>query len=93
MDDPALKDISWRRISACPVHFLWDGRGVARRLVRFGFAAIILAMSFKTADRLWPHLGLDQVAAPALMFGGLLWGYGQLKSVWLTFCQKGKQKL
>ena len=91
MDETNLENTDCRRFSACPLHFLWDGKGQARKLVRFGFATIILSMSLKMGDRLWPSLGLNQVAAPGLMFGGLLWGYGQLKSAWVVFRQKSKQ--
>ena len=29
------------RISACPVHFIWDGRGKGRTLVRAGFLGFL----------------------------------------------------
>ncbi len=88
MDETRLQNTDYRRLSACPLHFLWDGKGPACKLVQFGFAFIILAMSLKMGDRLWPSLGLNTVAAPSLMFGGLIWGYGQLKSAWVVFKQK-----
>jgi hypothetical protein len=88
MDESRLQKIDNRQFSACPLHFLWRGKGSASKLVQFGFATIVLSMGLKTGDRLWPYLGLNTVAAPALMFGGLLWGYGQVKSAWVIFRQK-----
>ena len=68
------------RISACPVHFLWDGRGSARMLVRIGFMAIILGLMLKIGEKIWPTLSIEAITEPVLTFGVLLWIYGQLKS-------------
>ena len=38
-----LSDPSLERVSACPVHFLWDGRGNGRALVRAGFLGFLVA--------------------------------------------------
>ena len=32
-----LHDPTPHRVSACPVHFIWDGQGRGRALVRLGF--------------------------------------------------------
>lgn len=37
-----------QRESACPVHFLWDGRGAGRWAVRLGFLGFLVAGSFVT---------------------------------------------
>ncbi|MDA0712888.1 MAG: hypothetical protein O2897_02760 [bacterium] len=66
--------------SACPVHFLWDGNGSGRRIVRFGFAFIILALSAVCADKLWPNFGLNRFTYGLLQFGVLIWLYGKLRS-------------
>lgn len=32
-----------QRVSTCPVHFIWDGKGRGRSLVRAGFLGVLLA--------------------------------------------------
>lgn len=31
------------RVSSCPVHFIWDGKGRGRSLVRAGFLGVLVA--------------------------------------------------
>jgi len=79
---------TWRRISACPLHFLWDGRGSARKLVRFGFMALMGGMVLYFGDKLWPALDLNRLAKPTLLFGVLIWIYGQVRSFLILLLAK-----
>ncbi len=36
-----LQDNNPARVSACPVHFIWDGRGRGRTFVRAGFLGFL----------------------------------------------------
>ena len=74
-----LADPSVERVSACPVHFLWDGRGVGRFYVRAGFLGFLAAGFFACLARM-PHaavpmsvaLGLCAVSATAYVVGQAL---------------------
>jgi hypothetical protein len=44
-----LIDPTPRRVSACPVHFLWDGRGRGRTFVRSGFLGLLAGGMLATA--------------------------------------------
>ena len=52
-----------RRESGCPVHFIWDGQGVGRPLVRGGFLAILLAGALLSGSAM---PGLNVLSAPGL---------------------------
>ena len=79
---------SLSRITACPVHFLWDGRGQARKMVRLGFLGITLGLLLTVGTKIWPASFLQTVAEPVLIFGGLVWTYGQFKSFLLLYLTK-----
>jgi len=52
------------RESACPVHFIWDGRGHGRQLVRFGFLGLLGAALAWAAARTFV---VDALITPALI--------------------------
>ena len=51
------------RESGCPVHFIWDGHGVGRPLVRSGFLGILLAGALMSGSSM---PALHALAAPGL---------------------------
>jgi hypothetical protein len=72
---------SGARESACPVHFVWDGRGVGRPLVRAGFvgflatgalatAAVMLHGTSSWADEVRTATGWTLVASLAVWLAG-----------------------
>lgn len=73
-----LTDISLRRESNCPVHFVWDGNGLGRPAVRLGFMLALLTGALMTgglamASKSTTSLGL-QLGVVALV----VWGVGQV---------------
>ena len=48
------QDPSLERVSACPVHFLWDGRGAGRVWVRLGGMGLVAAGALFAATRVFP---------------------------------------
>lgn len=71
-------DISLRRESNCPVHFIWDGNGLGRPLVRLGFllaviTGALLMMALMIHDDA-VHAGARFVAVAA----AVTWLSGQL---------------
>lgn len=66
-------DPSEERVSACPVHFLWDGRGRGRSLVRFGFLGLAAAAACAL-------LRFVDVAAVIGMISAAVYGLGQVLS-------------
>lgn len=75
-----LNDPTPRRTSACPVHFLWDGKGRGRLFVRSGFLGLVVAGMFGTGASL---LHVDSAGPLALALVGLAgasWSFGQLLS-------------
>ena len=78
-----IYDPNPNHVSACPVHFIWDGRGKGRIFVRMGFMGFIL-----TAMAAVLGFGLRMAVAQDIAMGiGIaavsLWGLGQLLT-WLT---------
>ncbi len=71
-----LSDPTPERVSACPVHFLWDGRGRGRALVRSGFlgflAAILLGLAARTVhvELLMSAAAVVAACAAAVYFAG-----------------------
>ncbi len=58
------------RVSACPVHFIWDGRGRGRTLVRAGFLAALLAFGLSMLSQI-VHVNVLGTAALAIGALGL----------------------
>ena len=50
-----LVDPTPRRVSACPVHFLWDGKGRGRTFVRSGFLGLLAAGAIGYGGA-WAHV-------------------------------------
>jgi hypothetical protein len=48
-------DTGTTRTSGCPVHFIWDGKGVGRPVVRAGFMLLLVASMVAVAVQMW-HL-------------------------------------
>jgi len=73
-------DTSPHRVSACPVHFLWDGRGLGRPVVRTSFMAFAVAGGLATLGWMSHR---DDVSLAATMLAGVAavgWTLGQLFS-------------
>ena len=71
-----LNDPSPHRVSACPVHFLWDGRGFGRRYVRGGFFGLVLAGVLYFGNRAF-GLGLGHVFVDFAWMSLAVWAVGQ----------------
>lgn len=56
------------RVSACPVHFIWDGRGRGRTWVRAGFLASLLAFGLAMLAQM---IHVDVLQTTALVVGAL----------------------
>jgi hypothetical protein len=56
------------RVSACPVHFIWDGRGRGRTWVRAGFLGALLAFGLAMLAQM---IRVDVVQTAALVVGAL----------------------
>lgn len=72
-----LHDPSPHQVSSCPVHFLWDGRGTGRVLVRAGFLGFLLAaMCFTLAVMARIPL-LETAGTVVIALAALSWTAGQ----------------
>lgn len=58
----SLIDVSLRRESNCPVHFIWDGNGLGRPLVRLGFLLALLTGALLTGA-IMTHVDVVHAAA------------------------------
>lgn len=73
-----IHDPSPHRVSACPVHFIWDGRGRGRTFVRLGFLGVLAAGAVGSGAKLLRAAEGSDIAA-LLLFGSLaLWGVGHV---------------
>jgi hypothetical protein len=66
-----------RRESACPVHFLWDGLGLGRLFVRWGFLGFIITAMLALGGQM---AGFDAPAWIGVLIAGALWTVGQVMS-------------
>ena len=64
------------RVSACPVHFLWDGLGHGRALVRLGFLGLLVAAALGLL-----HLTTASFAVVAV--SGAVYAVGQAITAWV----------
>jgi len=76
----SLVDPTLHQVSACPVHFIWDGRGHGRAFVRGGFLVLIAAaaawvLGFMSHSTLAVNAGLGLGALAAAS-----WSVGQVLS-------------
>jgi len=85
-----LHDPTPHRVSGCPVHFLWDGRGFGRVLVRLGFLGFLLTgATFTGAHLLRSEVGRG-VGAWLAVGAAVVWLAGQLGSAWAGRALKGR---
>jgi hypothetical protein len=56
-------DPSLRPTSGCPVHFVWEGQGRGRAVVRWGFMALLAAGAWMCGAKLWPALSMPTARA------------------------------
>lgn len=71
-------DISVRRESNCPVHFVWDGNGVGRPFVRVGFLLFLLAGGLLSAGLVWHAPTMTGTGRSVAVAALAVWGLGQL---------------
>lgn len=72
-------DAGLKRTSACPVHFVWDGVGIGRPMVRWGLMAIAGAGALWTLTALaFPSYSVWGQRAALCAVG--LWSAGQVAS-------------
>jgi hypothetical protein len=76
-----IHDPSPQRVSACPVHFIWDGRGQGRVWVRVGFLGFMGAGLLATSATWLRQELLADLSWLVLAGAGLSWGAGQLFSL------------
>ena len=69
-------DTSVQRESACPVHFIWDGNGYGRPLVRIGFLLLLVAGAALTMGRVVPSV-LD-IGQSVFAVAVAVWLLGQI---------------
>lgn len=75
-----MQDPSPQRVSACPVHFIWDGRGHGRTWVRLGFLGFVGAGGLASAGT-WLRIDLLTSLSWTMVVGaGAMWGLGQILS-------------
>lgn len=72
-----LHDPSPHRTSACPVHFLWDGRGKGRALIRAAFLGFLVAGMFFTAGKWLRFEALETAGGVVGLLSLLSWVLGQ----------------
>ena len=75
-----LADPTPERVSACPVHFVWDGRGKGRVFVRTGFLGLLIAAMFGTAAQMTRAPALLDVAAIVVAMAAAAYLVGQALS-------------
>lgn len=72
-------DPSPERLSACPVHFLWDGRGRGRVFVRSGFLGFLASAMLMCCGRM-VHIDAFTTAGMVLAVSSAsAWIVGQLR--------------
>ena len=74
-----LHDPTPHRVSACPVHFIWDGKGHGRAFVRAGFMLVLVgcalffgAKALTMPTLTTPSMGVLAVAAVSWCVGQVL---------------------
>lgn len=72
-----LHDPSPHRTSACPVHFLWDGRGRGRALIRGAFLGFLLAGMCFTLGTMLREDALETAGVVVVALSALSWTVGQ----------------
>ncbi len=75
-----LHDPNPHRTGACPVHFIWDGRGYGRVFVRSGFLGFLLAAMCFTLGTMMRLPPLETAGVVVLSLAATSWALGQLIS-------------
>jgi hypothetical protein len=75
-----LNDPTPHRVSSCPVHFIWDGRGFGRVFVRAGFLMLLVGMALLTGATATGFMVLKTPAAYVLGLALVVWSSGQALS-------------
>lgn len=71
-------DISLRRESTCPVHFVWDGNGVGRPVVRLGFLLILITGTLMSAGLMFASKPTTALGLQVGIAAAVIWGVGQV---------------
>ena len=85
-----LIDISLKRESACPVHFIWDGNGLGRPLVRLGFMLAVMAALLATGAVMVHHDGVRGAALVVAACAAGTWTLGQLLTRFSLFRSRAR---
>lgn len=73
-------DPTAQRVSSCPVHFIWDGRGIGRPLVRYGFLGLVAAAILATGAVAFRADALHAAGIWVLTAAGASYALGQVAS-------------
>jgi len=73
-----INDPTPHRVSACPVHFIWDGQGQGRMFVRAGFMGFVVAGMIGTGGSALHVEGMRSVALAVLGVAAASWSIGQV---------------
>jgi hypothetical protein len=71
-------DTSLRRESNCPVHFVWDGNGLGRPVVRIGFLLLLVAGGALSAGLMLHAPAVTGVGRVVAVVALATWGLGQV---------------
>ena len=77
-----LRDARAENISACPVHFIWDGRGMGRLPVRIGFMGFVVGAMLYTSQIALRMDVLSTLASWTFMGSLASYAVGQVLSAW-----------
>ncbi|MCP4503882.1 MAG: hypothetical protein GY822_28480 [Deltaproteobacteria bacterium] len=78
----AKADTRPHQVSACPVHFIWDGVGLGRPFVRVGFMGFMLSGVLYSAKMSFSSSVFATAAAWTFALSGVSYLFGQAFSAW-----------
>jgi hypothetical protein len=70
-------DTSIQRESACPVHFVWDGNGLGRPVVRVAFLLCLVAGATLALGQMLHIDAVNVVGRVTGVVAGIMWLSGQ----------------
>lgn len=73
----SLLDTSLRRESNCPVHFVWDGNGLGRPVVRVGFLLLVVTGLLMMAAIMSHSAVVKEAGFATAVVAAVVWGAGQ----------------
>ncbi len=73
----AFFDTSIQRESACPVHFVWDGNGLGRPVVRVAFLLCLVAGALGALGVMLTSANVMSAARGVAVVAGVGWIAGQ----------------